>query len=374
MDEEHVEPTGRAAGAEQSEQSEQPGQSEPARPERPEPERPEPERPEPERPEPARPEQYDVVVVGGGAAGLAGALTLVRARRSVLVLDSGSPRNRYAAHLHGYLGHDGASPAELLARGRAEVTGYGGRVRTATAVAADRLPDGGFLVRCGDGSAVRAGRLLVATGLVDELPAVPGLGARWGRDVLHCPYCHGWEVRDEAVAVLADGPLAVHQALLWRQWSERVTLLAHTAPPTAVDRERLAARGVEVVGGEVTGLVVDDDRLAGVSLAGGRSVACRALVVAPRFTVRSGVLSSLGLPAHPVARDGRVIGTGVDSDPATGATALAGVWLAGNVAAPTEKLAGAAAQGVRAAVAINTDLVETETRRAVEARRAGGNG
>lgn len=318
----------------------------------------------------ARDDSFDVVVVGGGAAGLAGALTLVRARRTVLVLDSGSPRNAPAAHMHGYLGQDGESPAGLLAKGRAEVAGYGGVVRSGTVVAADRLPDGGFLVRCGDGSTVRAGRLLVATGLVDELPAVPGLGPRWGRDVLHCPYCHGWEVRDQPVAVLADGPLAVHQAQLWRQWSERTTLLAHTWRLTAEDRELLAALGVRVVGGEVTGLAVEDDRLTGVTLADGAVVECRALVVAPRFTARAGVLTSLGLPTAAVERDGHAIGTCVASDPATGATALPGVWVAGNVTAPMEKVAGAAAQGVRAAVALNADLIEAETRRAVELHRA----
>ncbi|MCY0919456.1 NAD(P)/FAD-dependent oxidoreductase [Streptomyces sp. H27-G5] len=315
----------------------------------------------------------DVVVVGGGAAGLAGALTLARARRSVLVLDSGSPRNAPAAHLHGYLGHDGTSPADLLARGRAEVLGYGARIRSGaagTVVAADRVPGGGFLLRCGDGSAVRAGRLLVATGLLDELPAVPGLRERWGRDVLHCPYCHGWEVRDQPLAVLATGPLAAHQAGLWRQWSDRVTLLTHTWTPGPDERELLAARGVEVVEGEGMGLDVGtDDRLAAVVLADGRSVACRALVVAPRFTARSGVLTGLGLPTATIERDGRVIGTCVDSDPQTGATALPGVWAAGNVTAPMEQVAGAAAQGVRAAVAINTDLIEEETRRALRAGR-----
>ncbi len=315
-------------------------------------------------------ERFDVVVVGGGAAGLAGALTLVRARRSVLVIDSGSPRNAPAAHLHAYLGHDGQSPADLLARGRAEVTGYGGRIRTGTVVAADRLPGGGFLVRCGDGSTVRAGRLLVATGLVDELPAVPGLRARWGRDVLHCPYCHGWEVRDEAVAVLADGPLAVFQARLWRQWTARTTLLANTWRLTAEDRELLAARGVEVVEGEVAGLLVEEDRLTGVTLAGGGTVRCGALVVAPRFTARSGVLTGLGLPTAALERDGHVVGTCVEADPLTGATAHPGVWVAGNVTSPMEQVAGAAAQGVRAAAAINTDLIEAETRRAVEAYRA----
>ncbi|MEV7558473.1 NAD(P)/FAD-dependent oxidoreductase [Streptomyces sp. NPDC089795] len=314
---------------------------------------------------------FDVVVVGGGAAGLAGALTLVRARRSVLVIDSGSPRNAPAAHMHGYLGQDGESPAALLAKGRAEVAGYGGEIRPGTAVAADRLPDGGFLVRSGDGTSVRARRLLVATGLVDELPAVPGLGARWGRDVLHCPYCHGWEVRDRPVAVLADGPLAVHQAQLWRQWSERITLLAHTWRLTAEDRELSAALGIRVVEGEVTGLGVQDDRLTGVTLAGGAVVECEALVVAPRFTARSGVLSSLGLPTVVVERDGLPIGTCVESDPDTGATALHGVWVAGNVTSPLEKVPGAAAQGVRAAVAINTELVEAEARRALEVHRAG---
>ncbi|MGW6979426.1 NAD(P)/FAD-dependent oxidoreductase [Streptomyces sp. NPDC054932] len=318
----------------------------------------------------ARDSSFDVVVVGAGAAGLAGALTLVRARRSVLVIDSGSPRNAPAAHMHGYLGQDGESPAALLARGRAEVTGYGGEIRPGTVVAADRLPDGGFLVRCGDGSTVRARRLLVATGLVDELPAVPGLGARWGRDVLHCPYCHGWEVRDQPIAVLADGPLAVHQAQLWRQWSGRTTLLAHTWRLGAEERELLAALGIRIVEGEVTGLAVRGDRLTGVTLAGGGEVECRALVVAPRFTARSGVLTSLGLPTAVVERDGRAIGTCVESDPATGATALRGVWVAGNVTSPLEKVAGAAAQGAQAAAAVNGDLIEAETRQALEAHRS----
>ncbi|MEU9032197.1 NAD(P)/FAD-dependent oxidoreductase [Streptomyces sp. NPDC048383] len=318
--------------------------------------------------------EYDVVIVGGGAAGLAGALTLARARRSVLVLDSGAPRNAPAAHLHGYLGRDGESPAGLLARGREEAAGYGALFRSGragTAVAADR-EEGGFLVRCGDGSSVRARRLLVATGLVDELPQVPGLRERWGRDVLHCPYCHGWEVRDQPLAVLATGPLAVHQALLWRQWSPRVTLVAHGTRLGPEDREALAARGVAVVDGKATGLVVHGDRLTGLALADGATVACRALVVAPRFTARSGVLTGLGLPTTTVERGGAPIGTCVESEAATGATALPGVWVAGNVTSPVEQVAGAAAQGVRAGAAINADLVAQETREAVAAWRAGG--
>ncbi|MER5729112.1 NAD(P)/FAD-dependent oxidoreductase [Streptomyces sp. NPDC002138] len=317
----------------------------------------------------------EVVVVGGGAAGLSAAVTLARARRSVLVIDAGSPRNAPAAQVHGYLGHDGVDPATLLARGRAEAIGYGVRIVPGAAIAADPLPGGGFLVRRDDGSTVRAARLLVATGLRDELPGVPGLAARWGRDVLHCPHCHGWEVRDLPLAVLATGPRALHQAHLWRQWSAHVTLLAHTWRVPDGERAALAARGIGVAEGEVRGLTLtEDDRLAGVTLAGGGVVACSALVVAPRFTARSGVLSGLGLTAVRQVHEGHDLGTRVEAGPG-GATALAGVWVAGNVTSPTDNVIAAAAQGVRAAIEINADLLEAEIRAAVaEAATAAGAG
>ena len=137
-------------------------------------------------------DSYDVVVVGGGAAGLAGALALSRARRSVLVIDAGAPRNAPAGHIHNYLGREGTPPGELLAIGREEVAGYGGEIVTGTVTSADKVGDGQFRVTLADGATVRARRLLVTTGLVDVLPDVPGVAERWGRDVLHCPYCHGW--------------------------------------------------------------------------------------------------------------------------------------------------------------------------------------
>lgn len=145
-------------------------------------------------------DRYDVVV-GGGAAGLSGALALARARRRVLVVDAGTPRDAPAAHVHNVLGHDGTPPARLLAAGRREVEGYGGEVVDGH-VTALHGPVGDYGVDLADGSCVRARRLLLATGLTDELPAVPGMTASWGSSVLHCPYCHGWEVRDRAVAVL----------------------------------------------------------------------------------------------------------------------------------------------------------------------------
>jgi len=312
--------------------------------------------------------RYDVVVVGGGAAGLSGALTLARARRSVLVVDAGEPRNARAGGVHTYLGREGTPPAQLLTDGRAEAQAYGAEFRTAR-VTALRRTDGGFGVVLDDGSAATARRLLLTVGLVDELPDVPGLAPRWGRDVLHCPYCHGWEIRDQPVGVLATGPLAVHQALLWRQWTDDLTLFLHTGPePVEEEYEQLAARGVAVVDGEVTALQVTDDRLTGVELAGGRVIALRALVVASRPHVPDGLLHDLGLAASGWERGGHALGTHLAADP-SGATAAPGVWVAGNVANPLETVIGAAAAGVRVGGALNLDLVTEETRRAVDLRR-----
>ncbi|MFG1703042.1 FAD-dependent oxidoreductase [Nonomuraea sp. M3C6] len=313
--------------------------------------------------------KYDVVVIGGGAAGLSGALALARARRRVLVIDSGRPRNAPADGVHLYLGREGTPPQELLAAGREEVTGYGGERVTGTVTAAERVAGGGFRVVLDDGSAVEADRLLVTTGLVDDLPEVPGLAELWGRDVLHCPYCHGWEVRDQAIGILGTGPFAVHQALLWRQWSDDVTLFPHTAPELGEDeRERLAARGVAVVEGQVSGLSISGGRLTGVNLAGGRVVPRQALAVTTRMTAQAGVLADLGLETAEQEMAGHVVGTYVPADQ-WGATNVPGVWVAGNVTNLIEQVIGAAAAGARAAAAINADLIEVETRQAVAAHR-----
>jgi thioredoxin reductase len=309
----------------------------------------------------------DVIVVGGGLAGLAGALTLVRARRSVLVVDAGHPRNAPAAHAHGYLTRDGASPLELLAAGRAEVAGYGGQIMTGTVASLARLPSGGFGVTLADGTSRRARRMLVATGLVDEYPGIPGLRDRWGRDVVHCPFCFGWELRDQPLAVLATGPQAAGQALMWRQWSQDVALFLHTAPrPIPEQVEQLAARGISLVKGEVAGVEVTGDRLSGVRLRSGQVIPRRAVVVGPQFEARHALLDNLGVSVaeHPLG-----IGHQVTAD-ATGRTAAAGVWVAGNAADVIAGVMQAAASGVTAAAAINADLTAEDTTAAVAARRA----
>src|SRR5688500_4409293 len=270
---------------------------------------------------------YDVVVVGGGAAGLGGALMLGRSRRSVLVIDAGEPRNAPASGVHGFLTRDGTDPAALLQVGREEVRGYGARVLDGRVASAESF-DGGFTVTLEDGRRFGARRLLVATGLVDELPDVPGVRERWGRDVLHCPYCHGWEVRAQPIGVLATGPLAIHQALLFRQRTDDVVLFTHTAAaPMPGQAEQLAARGGRGVAGAGAALEAVDDHLAGVRLDDGPVVGRRAVALGPRMFARSSLLESLGL--RPVPHPSGM-GESFAAD-ATGRTDVPGIWLAGNV-------------------------------------------
>ena len=315
-------------------------------------------------------ERYDVVVIGGGAAGLSGALTLARSRRSVLVVDAGEPRNAPAEGVHNYLGREGTPPGELLAAGRAEVTGYGGEIVTGTVTSAEPVDDG-FRVTLAGGRVIGARRLLVTTGLTDELPPVPGVAELWGRDVLHCPFCHGWEHRDQAIGVLATTPMAMHQALMWRQLSPDVTLFQHTGPAlTGEQRVQLAARGIVLVEGEVEALETAGGRLTGVRLRSGEVVARQALVVGTGLRARDDVLTGLGLkPVEQRAGD-LVIGHAIAADP-TGATEVPGVWVAGNVTDVMAQVIGAAAAGLRAGAAHNGDLVAEDTRLAVDAHLFG---
>ncbi|MET9971487.1 NAD(P)/FAD-dependent oxidoreductase [Streptomyces sp. NPDC006356] len=295
---------------------------------------------------------YEVVVVGGGAAGLSAALVLGRARRRTLVVDAGEPRNAPAAHMQGYLSRDGMPPAEFLAVGREEIARYGVDLVRDRAVDVERGED--FAVTLADGRHVHARRLVIATGLKDELPNVPGVAERFGRDVLHCPYCHGWEVRDQAFGVLATTPLSVHQALMVTQWSKDVTFFLHEVAESDLtddDLRRLAAAGVKVVPGAVAGLVIEDDRLKGVRLADGTEHAREVLFVAPRAVPQTDLLEKLGAEmqetpfgAYPVV------------DP-TGLTSVPGVWAVGNAMGFSEQVVNAAAGGYRAGSFINGELL-----------------
>ena len=303
-------------------------------------------------------DSLDVVIIGGGAAGLSAALVLGRARRRVAVVDAGAPRNAPAAHMHGFLSRDGMPPAGLLAIGRAEIARYGVELIEDQVVGVEA----GFVVRLAGGQVLTARRVLVATGLRDELPEIPGVRERWARDLLHCPYCHGWEVRDRPIGVLGTHPAAAQHALLLRQWSDDVIFFVHTHDLTALERGQLEARGVQVVSGEIARVVVEDDRLTGVELIDGRVIARTAVFIRP------------GTAPH---GDGLLAGLGCEVDDAgfatvdvTGKTSTPGVWAAGNVADPRAQVITAAGAGSAAAIAINADLVQDDVARA-EATRAG---
>lgn len=305
--------------------------------------------------------EHDVIVIGGGAAGLSAALVLARARRRVLVVDAGEPRNSPAARMHGFLSRDGLPPRELLAAGRAEVEGYGGRIVSARVVDARALSGGGLEAVLDDGSCARARRLLVATGLRDELPPVRGLRERFGRDVLHCPYCHGYEVRDRRLGVLGGGASSLHQVQLVRQWASDVVFFPAGTTLTPDQREQLTARAIGIVDGAVTGLVVEGDVLTGVEVDGSRVVERDAVFVAPRFVPNTGLLARLGAALDP---QGWAVTDG-------GRTSVPGVWVAGNAGNPRAQVVTAAGEGSAAAIALHADLVEEDVRDAVGRFRLG---
>ncbi|WIG17572.1 NAD(P)/FAD-dependent oxidoreductase [Kocuria rosea] len=308
---------------------------------------------------------YDVVVVGGGAAGLSAAVALARSLRSVVVVDAGEPRNAPAGGAHNLLGREGIPPLELLAAGRREAEQYGAEILRDRAVTA-RAEEEGFTVGLAGGGVLRARRLLLATGLVDELPDVPGVAELWGRSVLHCPYCHGWEVRGRRIGVLGAGPMSIHQTLLFRQLSEDVTFFPHRMPDPGPEAwEQLSALGIRVVEGPVQRLRTDGDVLRAVVLADGQEVPVDALVVAPRFAARAELYEQLGgtLTDHPA---GTLIATGP-----MGSTDVPGVWAAGNAGDLSAMVSAAAGAGVGAAAAINADLVAEEAAAAVRARAQG---
>jgi thioredoxin reductase len=298
---------------------------------------------------------YDVVVIGGGAAGLSAALVLSRARRNVLVVDSGTPRNAPAAHMHGFLSRDGLPPGELLAIGRNEVKGYGGEIVN-DAVTEVQSGDSGFQVLLSDGQRVSARRLLVATGLRDELPAIAGLSDRWARDVLHCPYCHGYEVRDQQLGILGGAPDTVRYAQIVRQWADDVVFFAPVGVLTETQRSQLAARAIGIVEGAVQRVLIDDDHLCGVEMADGRTIGRDALFVPPRFVPNNDLLLDLGCD---IDEDGWV------ATAASGQTSVPGVWVAGNVANPRAQVITAAGEGSAGAIALNADLVDEDVMNAV---------
>jgi thioredoxin reductase len=304
----------------------------------------------------------DTVVIGGGAAGLNGALILARSRRSVVVIDSGSPRNAPADAVHGFIIFDGTPPSEILRRGREQVRQYGGRVVHGEVIVAESAApsaDGDlrFTVSLADGRSITARRILVATGLTDVLPEVPGLAEHWGHSVVHCPYCHGWEVRDEPIGILATGPGSIGHAFLFRQLTEDLTYFTHGTELDEDNRARFAARGIRVIDTPVAEVVNDENgALAGVRLADGQIVARRVLAVGPQMEARTQGLEGLRLPEQDLPIVARAFASGM-----AGATEVPGVWVAGNATDPVAQVGASAAAGALAGDHINRSLAIADT-------------
>ncbi|WP_327350698.1 NAD(P)/FAD-dependent oxidoreductase [Streptomyces sp. NBC_01304] len=318
-------------------------------------------------------ETVDAVVIGGGAAGLNGALMLARSRRSVVVIDSGTPRNAPADAMHGFLVLDGTPPTEILRRGREQVRQYGGRIvfgEVASAEPAAPSEDGDlrFALTLADGRTLTARRVLVATGLRDVLPDVPGLAQHWGHGVVHCPYCHGWEVRDEPIGVLATGPASVHHALLFRQLTDDLVYFTRATALDEDTRARFAARNIRVVDTPADEVVqADDGGIAGVRLTGGEFVARRVLAVATRMQARTEGLEGLKLPLQDLPDDmGRHFASGT-----AGTTDVPGVWVAGNATDLSAQVGASAAAGALAGAHINAQLATADTDAALAAARQG---
>lgn len=296
-------------------------------------------------------ETTDAAIIGGGAAGLSAALTLARARRKVTVIDGDSPRNAPAAAAHGLLGNEGINPLELLTKGREEVLFYGAEIVPTNVRDISGSVNGGFHLELTNGSSVRANQVVIATGVTDELPDIPGLAERWGKDVLHCPYCHGWEVRDQRIGVLATGPMSAEQALMFHQWSPHLWFFPNGIELPAADLDRLTAVGITIVPGEVSGIDITHGHLTGVALSDGQHIALDAVATPVPTRARLDGLQNLNLE---VAENMAGIAVAVDT---SGHTSEPGIWAAGNVVNPAMQVSEAAANGARVAMTLNAELI-----------------
>jgi thioredoxin reductase len=313
--------------------------------------------------------RYDAVVVGAGCAGLSAALVLGRSRRRVLVLDGGEPRNAPSSGVHYFLTRDGTSPEELLRIGREQLKPYPGvEVRTTGATGATGS-DGDFGVTLEDGTTVGARKILLATGVQDDLPEKPGFRELWGRGVYHCPYCHGWEMRDRPLAVLNPGEGAAERAALIRNWSRDLILLTDGLPVlNDGTREKLDALGVPINETPISRL--EGDRAAGVLhrvvFEDGSEVSREGLFYTPPQRQRSDLAEALGCEFE--AKD--PLPTLVKNDPTTKETTVPGVYVAGDAGTMIQAAIVAAAAGAVAAAFINLSLVTEDTGNPEEARPA----
>ncbi len=302
--------------------------------------------------------EYDCIVVGGGAAGLSGALVLGRARRRTLLIDAGDQSNLPAHGIGGLLGFDGRSPAELYQEGRRELERYPS-VELIRAEVVDGTDLGGtFRLQLADGGELTTRRVLLATGVEYRPPELPGLRELWGTSVFHCPFCHGWEARDQPLAVLANGEKALHTTLLIRNWTDDLILL--TDGPADLDDEALGMldrAGVAVDTRRVSGLAAENGRLSAVVFADGSRLERSGVMAATTMHQRTKLADQLGAMSH---EHGPVVTDPIDID-GLGRTTVAGLFAAGDVCTQAPQVATAIATGSVAATAIVQSLLAEDT-------------
>lgn len=294
---------------------------------------------------------HDVAIIGASFAGLAAALYLARGRRSVCIIDAGSPRNRFAAHAHGFLSQDGSPPPAILAAARVQVTAYPTvKLVEGTAAAAERRADA-FSVTTAAGETIECARLVLAFGISDELPAIPGLAERWGASVIHCPYCHGFEFAGERLGVLYLAPRSVHQAMLIAEWGPTTLYLNGAPEPEPEALDELRRRGVGIEPAPVTALIGEGRRLAAIELADARRSDLAALYIGPPTHLNSDIGASLGCETEEGA-----FGPLIRTD-AQKMTTAPGVFAAGDITRSAHNATFAAADGVMAGMAVHRSLV-----------------
>lgn len=299
-------------------------------------------------------DRWDVIIIGGGSAGLSAALILARARRRVLVLDGGQPRNRFAPHMHGVLSRDGYSPIDLVEDGYREVRSADGVIRN-TRVVETRAVDGGFDVVTDSGAVESARRLIVATGARDVLPDIPGLAEQWGRGVVACPYCDGHEATGRTIGILLGPAGGAHKAHMILPYSRDVTVFTALADPLPVDDRRLLEhRGVRLEDRAVSQVVVDGDSLTGLALEDGTVVPLDVVFAEPTLVPLDDALRQLGAD-----RVDSPMGQWAEVD-VFGRTSVAGVWAVGNAANPGALVPIAMGAGATAALTVNGELIAEE--------------
>jgi len=295
--------------------------------------------------------RHDAIVIGGSFAGLSAALYIARARRSVCIVDTGLPRNRFAQHSHGFLAHDGSAPGTMLATARSQVAAYptvsfvNGEAATAT-----KTPDG-FSVTLAAGDVLEGVRLVLAFGISDELPGIPGLAERWGSSVLHCPYCHGYEFSGQRLGVLHGSPKSIHQAMLVSEWGPTTLYRNGGDEPDDASLAELTKRGVAIEPARVKALHGDGSRLSAIELVDGRLSPADALYVGPRTRLNSEIAQQLGCELDD-AQFGPIIRTDADK-----ITTVPGVYAAGDITRGAHTVTFAAADGVMAGLAVHRSLV-----------------